>query len=79
MTRDPIPLIEASIEHLQALSAAFAQDVADSPAPLPPEKRLRKEALMGIRVLLPKLEAARRLSGLTEARLERSMCSTCGD
>jgi hypothetical protein len=76
----PSALIQASIEQLEALSAFLADDVLAArcePARLPPEKRLSKEALLTISVLLPKLRAARRVHG--EAVAGMRVCESCED
>ena len=63
MLSDPQLLIEQSIEQLQVLSSALAEEVQSQPrdVALSPAKRVRKEALLTISILLPKLRAARDL------------------
>lgn len=61
MSTPPTVLIEDSIVTLEQLSAVLAEELGSGAAPerLPPERRIRKEVLLSISVLLPKLHAAR--------------------
>lgn len=60
MAADPDALIHESIEQLERLSMALADDLERSRADtsLPETKRRRKEALFTINLLIPKLRAA---------------------
>jgi hypothetical protein len=73
MRTDHIALINQSIVGLQRLADAFAAD-SSLPARAP---QTAKEALLTIRVLLPKLEAARALLHQPEAPPIR--CVGCED
>ena len=61
MCDDPVALIDESIQQLQKLSSVLAEEVQSHPRDLQltPGKRVRKEALLAISILLPKLRAAR--------------------
>jgi hypothetical protein len=63
MISQPSALIEDSIDKLEQLSAILAEELGSGAGPerLPPERRIRKEVLLSISVLLPKLHAARSL------------------
>jgi hypothetical protein len=56
-------LLQDSIDKLEQLSAILAEELGSgTPAErLPPERRIRKEVLLSISVLLPKLHAAHSL------------------
>jgi hypothetical protein len=79
MTIQPALLIQDAIEKLEQLSALLAQDVGTGvPAErLPPERRMRKEVLLTIRVLLPKLHAAQSLP--PQCVPHPRPCRTCDD
>jgi hypothetical protein len=62
MATHPRIVIDQSIKQLQSLSAILAAEIRgvhSMDAQLPTEKRICKEALMTVSVLLPKLEEAR--------------------
>jgi hypothetical protein len=65
MTTQPTVLIEDSIHKLEQLSAVLAQEFGSGAVAerLPPDRRIRKEVLLTISILLPKLHAARSLQG----------------
>ncbi len=75
MNAEAGPLIDRSIIVLESLAALFASEVAaQPPGALGDEAaRRRKEALLTISVLIPKLRAARRAG----APLPRTACSNC--
>jgi hypothetical protein len=56
-------LLAETIAKLEQLAAALNREpeAATSVGPMPPEQRLGKELLLGIRVLLPKLRSASHL------------------
>ncbi len=79
MIAQPAGLIEESIDKLEQLSAALAEELG-SGAPserLPPERRIRKEVLLTISVLLPKLQAARSLP--RQPCAPPRLCPRCDD
>lgn len=79
MLTQPTVLIEDSIDKLEQLSALLAEELgsASPPEKLPPERRIRKEVLLGISVLLPKLHAARSLQ--MRAAAAPRFCASCED
>jgi hypothetical protein len=68
MASERAGLVEGAIQRLERVSALLADEVRGVPAdvPLPVDKRLSKEVLLGISVLLPKLRAVRNFSTLVE-------------
>ena len=78
MRNDPRALIDQSIEQLQELSSLFAAEVQSQPrdVQLSPAKRMRKEVLLTISVLLPKLRAAR---DFRESLIPSRGCDNCDD
>jgi hypothetical protein len=79
MNIQPSGLIDDSIDKLEQLSALLAEELGSGSAPerLPPDRRIRKEVLLSISVLLPKLHAARSLPG-PAASVPR-FCPHCED
>lgn len=61
MHQDPTSLIDRSIAVLESLAASFASEVAAAPAEerLDEARRRRKEVLLTLSILIPKLRAAR--------------------
>jgi hypothetical protein len=62
MSISPQTVIDQSIRQLQTLSTILAAEVQQSlraDSQLPPQKRICKEALLTVGVLLPKLQQAR--------------------
>ena len=79
---DSSSLIERSIVLLESLAAELASEVATRPpGPLLADERARrrKEALLTISVLIPKLRAASSIasSGLVRPGGERTRCNSC--
>jgi hypothetical protein len=72
-------LIEDSIDKLEQLSALLAAELGSAAPPerWPPDRRIRKEVLLSISVLLPKLHAARSQPG-PAMRVPR-VCPGCDD
>ena len=67
---EPTVLIQQSIEQLERLSGMLADEIlSERREALPQHKRISKEALLTISVLLPKLREARN----AHARLARSV------
>jgi len=59
---EPLQLIDQTIDQLQTLAAHFEDETSEriaNAAPLTPEARRFKEALLTINVLIPKLRAAK--------------------
>ena len=80
MTTHPLMLIQESIDRLEQLSDFLASEVhptRDVPAPLPREKRISKETLLTISVLLPKLHEVR--NAHTHAVSAARYCPHCED
>jgi hypothetical protein len=79
MITQPSGLIEDSIDKLEQLSALLAEELGSGSAPerLPPDRRIRKEVLLSISVLLPKLHAARSLQ--CHAFSPTRLCPNCDD
>jgi hypothetical protein len=80
MTSNPLLLIRESIERLEQLSDFLASEVRANPtmsASLPPEKRISKETLLTISVLLPKLHEVR--DAHTQAISAGRYCRHCED
>jgi hypothetical protein len=76
---DPLQLIDQTIDHLQTLAAHFEDETSEglsSAAPLSPDAKRCKEALMTINVLIPKLRAARMAQPQLNTRQQR-MCLGC--
>jgi hypothetical protein len=64
MRSESLQLIEQSIDQLRELAGALVEEVGSASAaqvPLTPSSRSCKEVLLTLSVLLPKLEAARRV------------------
>jgi hypothetical protein len=64
MLTSPQIVVDQSIKQLQTLSAFLAAEIQESQSmdtPMTIEKRICKEALLTVRVLLPKLQEARRV------------------
>jgi hypothetical protein len=79
MSISPQTVIDQSIRQLQTLSTILAAEIQQSPgsdAPLPLEKRICKEALLTVSVLLPKLHQARRVVEAPDP-LSPPRCSSC--
>lgn len=76
---DPTNLIDRSISDLQQLATEFATELERTrPVPGKSLRHLRrKEALLTISILLPKLAAVRRLE--PERPGAARSCSSCGD
>ena len=65
MRSESLEIIDQSISQLRALAGALAEEVGSASAaqlPLTPGRRSCKEVLLTVSVLLPKLEAARRVN-----------------
>lgn len=80
MFRDPVDLIDQSIENLRTLAELFADEAGERLLAVPPsnaQARVCKEALQTIRVLLPKLQEARVVQ-MPEPRAFRP-CAVCED
>jgi hypothetical protein len=79
MSNHPALLLQDSIDTLEQLSAILAQELGSGAPPerLPPERRIRKEVLLSISVLLPKLHAARSLQ--RQAVCTPDFCPHCED
>jgi hypothetical protein len=79
MITQPSGLIEDSIDKLEQLSALLAEELGSGSPPerWPPDRRIRKEVLLSISVLLPKLHAARALPG--PAVSVPRFCAACDD
>jgi hypothetical protein len=79
MVTDPTSLIQEAIQQLEKLSAFLADEVQSGRrgTSLPPKKRISKEALLSISVLIPKLRAARSLHA-HENQIGRT-CPHCED
>lgn len=72
-------VIDQSIKQLQTLSAILAAEIQQSQStntPLPIEKRICKEALLTVSVLLPKLHEARRVVDTSDPILHLR-CMSC--
>jgi hypothetical protein len=81
MANRPQIVIDQAITQLQTLSAILAAEIEDSgllEKSLPIEKRICKEALMTVRVLLPKLQEARLVVDAVNPTPARR-CSACED
>jgi hypothetical protein len=64
MRAESLQIIDQSINQLRELAGALAEEVGSASAsqmPLTPVRRSCKEVLLTLSVLLPKLEAARRI------------------
>jgi hypothetical protein len=78
---DPLQLIDQTIDQLQTLAAHFEDETSDrlsNSAPLSPDAKRCKEALLTINVLIPKLRAARMAQPRLNTRQQR-MCLHCED
>ena len=76
---DPVQLIDQTIDQLQTLAAHFEDETSHgmpNAAPLSPDAKRCKEALMTINVLIPKLRAARIAQPRLNTRQHR-MCLHC--
>ena len=76
---DPLQLIDETIDHLQTLAAHFEDETSEglsNAAPLSPDAKRCKEALLTINVLIPKLRAARMAQPRLNTRQQR-MCLNC--
>lgn len=76
---DPLLLIDQTIDHLQMLAAHFEDETNEglpNSAPLSPDAKRCKEALLTINVLIPKLRAARIAQPNLNPRQQR-MCLNC--
>jgi hypothetical protein len=81
MANESPALIDRSIAQLESLAAFLADEVQQpwTTAVLPlPERRLCKEALLTISVLLPKLRAVRRVH-VSPAERQPSRCPSCDE
>lgn len=79
MFRDPVQLIDLTIDHLQALAGYFEDETSDglqNSGALSPDAKRCKEALLTINVLIPKLRAARIAQPNLNPRQQR-MCLNC--
>lgn len=81
MLESPLAVINETLDHLQTLSE-FLLDEVDEPViaahQLTTERRLCKEALQTIRVLIPKLQAVRSTNVVGAIDGPR-VCVTCDD
>ena len=78
---DPLQLIDQTIDHLQTLAAHFEDETSEglsNSAPLSPDAKRCKEALLTINVLIPRLRAARMAQPQLNTRQQR-MCLHCED
>jgi len=72
------PQIDAAMEELEALAPLLSAEVSAAlPAPLPPEARAYKEALLTTRVLVEKLRVVRLLC--SSRRTPDTRCANCDD
>ena len=81
MLDSPLSVINETLEHLQTLSELLLDEVdgrAISSIEISAERRLCKEALQTIRVLIPKLRAVRGTSVVGVIEGPRT-CMTCDD
>jgi len=81
MTQESPAVIDRSIVQLERLAAFLADEIQQpwTTTVLPlSERRLCKEALLTISVLLPKLQAVQRAQALSPERAP-SRCPTCDD
>jgi hypothetical protein len=79
MSMSPQTVIDQSIRQLQTLSTILAAEVQQSllgDAQLPLEKRICKEVLLTVSVLLPKLHEARRVVDAPDP-LPPQKCTSC--
>jgi hypothetical protein len=77
----PLSVIDDTLDHLRTLSQLLIDDVGErvvTSHQLAAERRLCKEALQTITVLIPKLEAVRR-TNVPTATDHPSMCINCED
>ena len=75
----PLSLIDRTIDHLESLSELLADEVDERMRKEPkPQRRLCKEALLTIGVLLPKLKAVR-CSPIAMTTGRPGGCPTCDD
>jgi len=79
----PIPaVIDRSIVQLESLASVLAEEIQQpwTTTVLPlAQRRLCKEALLTISVLLPKLQAVQRARTLTPERRPSARCPSCED
>lgn len=81
MLIDPLQLIDQTIDHLQTLAGYFEDETNEglpNGAPLSPDAKRCKEALLTINVLIPKLRAARIGQPNWNPRQQR-MCLNCDE
>lgn len=82
MSNESPALIDRSIAHLERLAAFLADEIQQpwtTTTALPlSDRRLCKEALLTISVLLPKLQAVRR-AGVSSSQPQRPHCQSCDD
>ena len=82
MSNESPALIDRSIAQLESLAAFLADEVQRpwTAAVLPlAERRLCKEALLTISVLLPKLQAVRRARASASDRRQPPRCPNCDE
>ena len=80
MIASPLCIINQTLSHLQSLSEFLHDEVDErviTPQQLTAERRLCKEALQTIRVLIPKLQAVRSTNVVATDR--PGTCTTCDD
>jgi hypothetical protein len=81
MANHPQIVIDQSIKQLQTLSAILAAQIQGSHSTdtqLPIEKRICKEVLLTVGVLLPKLQEARRVVDAADP-VPPQCCTSCED
>ncbi len=81
MLASPLTVINETLDSLQTLSEFLLDEVDErviTSQQLTTERRLCKEALQTIRVLIPKLEAVRRTNVVAAVDSPR-LCMTCDD
>lgn len=81
MLASPLSVINETLDHLQTLSELLHDEVDDSVInshQLTTERRICKEALQTIRVLIPKLEAVRS-TNVVRATDHPRVCVNCDD
>ena len=77
---DPRTLFDETLEHLETLSVYLADEVDErthDQSQLPPDARRCKEALLTIRVLIPKLREARASQAFNGAPNQLTLCVHC--
>lgn len=81
MLASPLTVINETLDHLQTLSEFLLDEVDErviASHQLTAQRRLCKEALQTIRVLIPKLEAVRS-TNVVAASDEPHVCVNCDD